>query len=46
MFQRTFPKLEQKTVEEPEQRKRVFKTKCKDQGKCCNLIINGGSTNI
>jgi hypothetical protein len=44
LFQRVLPKYEQKEAKEPEQRKKVFKTKCKVQGKCCNLIIDGGST--
>jgi hypothetical protein len=44
MFQRILLKPEQKLIEEPEQRKRVFKTRCKVEGKCCNLIIDGGST--
>lgn len=44
MFRRVLLKPEKKVVEEPKQRKKVFKTKCKVQGKCCNLIIDGGST--
>jgi hypothetical protein len=44
MFQRVLLKPEKKIVEELEQRKKVFKTKCKVQGKCCNLVIDGGST--
>jgi hypothetical protein len=46
LFQRVLLKSEQKEAKEPEQRKKVFKTKCKVQGKCCNLIIDGGSTKI
>jgi hypothetical protein len=33
-----------KEVHEPEQRKSLFKTMCKSQGKCCKLIIDNGST--
>jgi hypothetical protein len=44
LFRRVLLKSEQKEAKEPEQRKKVFKTKCKVQGKCCNLIIDGGST--
>lgn len=33
MFQRVFLKPKKKALEEPEQRKHVFKTKCKVQGK-------------
>jgi hypothetical protein len=44
MFQRVLLKYEQKATEELEQRNKVFKTKCKVQGKCCNLVIDGGST--
>jgi hypothetical protein len=43
MFQRILLKPEHKLIEEHEQRKRVFKTRCKVEGKCCNLIINEGS---
>ena len=43
MFRRVLLKPEQQLIEELEQRKRVFKTKCKMQNKCCNLIIYGGS---
>jgi hypothetical protein len=31
-----------KEVHEPEQRKTLFKTMCKSQGKCCKLIIDNG----
>ena len=44
MSQRTLLKPEQEIVEEPAQRKKFFKMKCKVQGKCCNLIIDGGNT--
>ena len=32
-----------KEVEEPPQRKELFRTICKVQGKCCKVIIDGGS---
>jgi hypothetical protein len=44
MFRRVLLKPETKVAEEPEQRKKVFKTKCKIQDKCCHLVIDGGST--
>jgi hypothetical protein len=44
MFKRVLLKLEEKVVEEPTQSKNLFKTKCKIQSKCCNLIIDGGNT--
>ena len=44
MFRRVLLRPKKKLMEEPEQRKRVFKTKCKVQGKCCNLVIDGGNT--
>lgn len=44
MFHRVLLKPQNKIVEEPEQRRKVFKTKCKVQGKCCNLVIDGGNT--
>ena len=34
-----------KEVDEPPQRKALFRTICKVQGKCCKVIIDGGSTN-
>ena len=33
-----------KEVIEPAQRKTLFKTVCKVQGKCCQMIIDSGST--
>eukprot|EP00253_Pinus_taeda_P028052 PITA_28052 len=33
-----------KEVAEPDQRKALFRTICKSQGKCCKLIIDSGST--
>ena len=35
------PKKEQA---EPTQRKYLFKTMCKFQGKCCKMVIDSGST--
>ena len=34
-----------KQVHEPTQRKSLFKTRCKSQGKCCKMVIDSGSTN-
>jgi hypothetical protein len=34
----------EKVVTEPAQRKTFFKTVCKVQGKCCQLVIDSGST--
>ena len=28
---------------EPEQRKNLFRIRCKCEGKCCDIIIDGGS---
>lgn len=36
----------QETVEKLAERKNFFKTKCKVQGKCYNLIIEGGRIEI
>jgi hypothetical protein len=44
MLRRVLLKPKTKEAEEPEQRKRVFKTKCKIQDKCCHLVIDGEST--
>jgi hypothetical protein len=44
MFRRVLLKLETKATNEPEYRKKVFKTKCKIQDKCCLLVIDCGST--
>eukprot|EP00253_Pinus_taeda_P014867 PITA_14867 len=33
-----------KEIVEPEQRKTLFRTVCKVQGKCCQMIIDSGST--
>ena len=44
MFRRVLLKPEKKVAKDLEQRKNFFKTTCKVQGKCCNLIIYGGST--
>lgn len=34
-----------KEIAEPSQRKTLFRTVCKVQGKCCQMIIDSGSTN-
>jgi hypothetical protein len=39
MFRRVFLKPKKKIVEE-----KIFNTKCKIQGKCCDLIIDGERT--
>jgi hypothetical protein len=44
MLRTALLKPETKEPVEPEQRKRVFKTKCKICDKCCNLVIDGRST--
>jgi hypothetical protein len=44
MFRRVLLKPYTNVVEEPEQRKKSFKTKCKIQDKCCHLVIDGRST--
>ena len=33
----------EKQVHEPVQRKSLFRTRCKSQGKCCKMIIDSGS---
>lgn len=33
-----------KEIVEPAQRKTLFRTVCKVQGKCCQMIIDSGST--
>ena len=33
-----------KQVHEPVQRKSLFRTRCKSQGKCCKMVIDSGST--
>ena len=33
----------EKKVHEPAERKSVFRTKCKSQGKCCKMVIDSGS---
>ena len=42
MLNRVLIKSE-KQVHEPAQRKRLFRTKCKSQGKCCKMVIDSGS---
>ena len=44
MMNKLFLKLE-KEQEEPAQRKSLFRTMCKVQGKCCKMVIDSGSTN-
>ena len=34
-----------KQVHEPVQRKSLFRTICKSQGKCCKMVIDSGRTN-
>ena len=34
----------EKEQAEPAQRKSLFRTTCKVQGKCCNMMIDNGST--
>ena len=34
----------EKQVHEPAQRKSLFRTRCKSQGKCCKMVIDSGST--
>ena len=44
MLERVLVKTKKK-VHEPSQRKSMFNTKCKLQGKCCKEVIDSGSTN-
>ena len=43
MLKRVLAKSE-KQVHEPAQRKNLFRTRCKSQGKCCKMDIDSGST--
>ena len=43
MLKRVLVKTE-KQAHEPAQRKSMFRTRCKSQGKCCKMVINSGST--
>ena len=43
MMKRVLVKTE-KEVHELAKRKSLFRTKCKSQGKCCDVIIDSGST--
>lgn len=43
MSHRVLVKPHNRIVEEPEQRRKAFKTKCKVQGKFCKFVIDGGS---
>ena len=42
MLKRVLIKSE-KQVHEPSQRKSLFRTRCKSQGKCCKMVIDSGS---
>ena len=42
MLKRVLVKIE-KQVHEPVQRKSLFITRCKSQGKCCKMVIVSGS---
>ena len=44
MLKRVLVKSE-KQVHEPAQRRILFRTRCKSQGKCCKMVIDSGSTN-
>ena len=43
MLKRFLVKTE-KRVHEPVQRKSMFRTRCKSQGKCCKMVFYSGST--
>ena len=43
LLRRTLLKIE-KEIEEPAQRKNLFRNICKSKGKCCKVIIDSGST--
>lgn len=36
--------MHEEVVEEPPQRKSLFKTRCKSEGNVCKVIIDSGST--
>lgn len=40
MLRRELYNPKKKVAEEPKEQKKVFKARCKVQGKCCNLIID------
>ena len=44
MINKVLLKIEKEVIE-PTQSKTFFKTVCKVQGKCCQLVIDSGSTN-
>ena len=44
MMNKILLKLEKKVVE-PSQRKDLFRTVCKAQGKCCKMVIDSRNTN-
>ena len=43
MLKRVLVKSE-KQVHKPTQRKILFRTSCKSQGKCCKMVMDSGST--
>ena len=43
MLNRVLVKIE-KHVHEPAQRKSLFRTRCKSQGKCCKMVYDSGSS--
>ena len=43
MINKVYSKLEKEVIE-PAQRKTLFRTVCKIQRKCCQLVIDSGST--
>ena len=43
MMRRVLVKIE-KQAHEPAQRKSLFRTRCKSQGKCCKIVIDSGTT--
>lgn len=44
MMKKTLLQPKKVVEREPKQRKELFRTKCKIERKCCNLIIVGGSS--
>jgi hypothetical protein len=36
----------QQVVKEPDQRRNLFRTRCKAKGKCCKLIIDNGEIRV
>lgn len=37
--------MHEEMIEQPPQRKSLFRTRCKSKGNVCNAIIDSGSTN-